>query len=242
MVIIFLYCAISGSSTDSTYIGKITTEILNEIIISNGPTPPKCISMRNVRWIILMGLPWSLIRKNHQIRSGRTIIIRCRLGSSTPWNPIFGTWSICSPLVKIYGIQSATCISRKIIMLIYQLYQDIAHLCKGENFVTHYYTQVRSLWLEIFYLEWPKFVCSEDILLFKKYFEKQRIFERLPILYLEFEPFHAQIFGQKFLSSLQRCTLSSFNCKANFSLNISLHLHYLSMASSPIRCQECILA
>jgi hypothetical protein len=70
--------------------------------------------------------------------------------------------------------------------------------------VIEYYNTIKSFWLELDYYQDFKIQCSDDVVILKNYVERERIFEFLARLKIEFNQIRVQILGKESLPSLNK--------------------------------------
>jgi len=75
---------------------------------------------------------------------------------------------------------------------------------QGNMMVIEYYNTIKSFWLELDYYQDFKIQCSDDVVILKNYVERERIFEFLARLKIEFNQMRVQILGKESLPSLNK--------------------------------------
>jgi hypothetical protein len=73
---------------------------------------------------------------------------------------------------------------------------------QGNMMVIEYYNTMKSFWLELNYYRDFKMQCSDDAVILKNYMERERIFEFLVGLNIEFDQVRVQILGKESMPSL----------------------------------------
>ena len=65
-----------------------------------------------------------------------------------------------------------------------------------------YYNLMKNLWQEMDYYQNLQMKCSEDAAMFRKFIEREQIFEFLADLNVEFDEVRVQVLGKEDLSSI----------------------------------------
>jgi len=86
--------------------------------------------------------------------------------------------------------------------LIYEIKMKLSMTKQGNMMVIEYYNTMKSFWLELDYYQDFKMQCSDDAAILKNYVERERIFEFLAGLNIEFDQMRVQILGKESLPSL----------------------------------------
>ncbi|XP_011046793.1 PREDICTED: uncharacterized protein LOC105141310 [Populus euphratica] len=90
----------------------------------------------------------------------------------------------------------------KDVALIYEIKMKLSMTKQGNMMVIEYYNTMKSFWLELDYYQDFKMQCSDDAVILKNYVERERIFEFLAGLNIEFDQMRVQILGKESLPSL----------------------------------------
>ena len=85
---------------------------------------------------------------------------------------------------------------------IYELRTKIAATKRGVRSITKYSNALQSLWQELDHYQCLKMRCSEDAALHKRFVEKERTYDLLVGLNMEFDAVKVQILGKEELPSL----------------------------------------
>jgi len=86
--------------------------------------------------------------------------------------------------------------------LIYEIKTKLSITKQGNMMVIEYYNTMKSFWLELDYYQDFKMQCNDDAVILKNYVERERIFEFLAGLNIEFDQIRVQILGKESLPSL----------------------------------------
>jgi hypothetical protein len=86
--------------------------------------------------------------------------------------------------------------------LIYEIKTKLSMTKQGNMMVIEYYNTIKSFWLELDYYQDFKMQCSDDAMILKNYVERERIFEFLAGLNIEFDQMRVQILEKESLPSL----------------------------------------
>ncbi|KAG6775743.1 hypothetical protein POTOM_019236 [Populus tomentosa] len=122
------------------------------------------------------------------------------------WNSIMP--EVCGPYMflvtakDIWDAVRQTYSKVKDAALIYEIKTKLSMTKQGNMMVIEYYNTMKSFWLELDYYQDFKMQCSDDAVILKKYVERERIFEFLAGLNIEFDQMRVQILGKESLPSL----------------------------------------
>jgi hypothetical protein len=122
------------------------------------------------------------------------------------WNSIMP--EVCGPYMflvtakDIWDAVRQTYSKVKDAALIYEIKMKLSMTKQGNMMVIEYYNIMKSFWLELDYYQDFKMQCSEDAVILKNYVERERIFEFLAGLNIEFDQMRVQILGKESLPSL----------------------------------------
>jgi hypothetical protein len=86
--------------------------------------------------------------------------------------------------------------------LIYEIKTKLSMTKQDNMMVIEYYNTMKSFWLELDYYQDFKMQCNDDAVILKNYVERERIFEFLAGLNIEFDQMRVQILGKESLPSL----------------------------------------
>ena len=87
--------------------------------------------------------------------------------------------------------------------LIYEIKTKITTTKQGTLSTTEYYNVMKGRWLELDYYQNFQMKCSKDVAMVLKFVERERIFEFLARLNVEFDQVRVQVLGKETLPSLQ---------------------------------------
>ena len=85
---------------------------------------------------------------------------------------------------------------------IYEIKTKISATKQGDNSVTEYANRLKGLWQEMDHYQCLQLKCSDDAAMFKRFVEKDRIYDFLAGLNMEFDPVRVQVLGKEDLPSL----------------------------------------
>ncbi|KAJ8773456.1 hypothetical protein K2173_004286 [Erythroxylum novogranatense] len=85
---------------------------------------------------------------------------------------------------------------------IYEIKTKISNTKQGNRSVTDYSNFLKSLWQEMDHYQCIQMQCSEDVSILRRFVERDRIYDFLAGLNLEFDAVRVQILGKEELSSL----------------------------------------
>ncbi|XP_052190500.1 uncharacterized protein LOC127800107 isoform X2 [Diospyros lotus] len=85
---------------------------------------------------------------------------------------------------------------------IYEIRARVAATKQGSKTITEYANMLQTLWQELDHYQCLKMKCSEDAALHKRFVEKERIYDFLAGLNIEFDTVRVQILGKEDLPSL----------------------------------------
>ena len=71
---------------------------------------------------------------------------------------------------------------------IYEIKTKISSTKQGDNFVTEYANRLKGLWQAMDHYQCLQLKCSDDAAMFKRFVEKDRIYDFLAGLNMEFDP------------------------------------------------------
>ncbi|KAG6735946.1 hypothetical protein POTOM_061371 [Populus tomentosa] len=122
------------------------------------------------------------------------------------WNSIMP--EVCGPYMflvtakDIWDAVRQTYSKVKDAALIYEIKSKLSMTKQGNTMVIEYYNTMKSFWLELDYYQDFKMQCSDDAMILKNYVKRERIFEFLAGLNIEFDQIRVQILGKETLPSL----------------------------------------
>jgi hypothetical protein len=122
------------------------------------------------------------------------------------WNSIMP--EVCGPYMflvitkDIWDVVRQTYSKVKDVALIYEIKAKLSMTKQGNMMVIEYYNTMKSFWLELDYYQDFKMQCNDDAVILKNYVERERIFEFLAGLNIEFDQMRVQILGKESLPSL----------------------------------------
>ena len=122
------------------------------------------------------------------------------------WNSIMP--EVCGPYMflntakDVWDAVKQTYSKVKDAALIYEIKTKLSTTKQGNMLVIEYYNIMKSFWLELDYYQDFKMKCSDDATILKNYVERERIFEFLAGLNMEFDPVRVQILGKESMPSL----------------------------------------
>ncbi|GFZ12770.1 hypothetical protein Acr_23g0011550 [Actinidia rufa] len=87
--------------------------------------------------------------------------------------------------------------------LIYEIRTKLNTTKQGNLSATEYYSTMKGLWLELDYYQNFKMKCGEDAAMLQKFVERERIFEFLAGLNIDFDQVQVQVLGKESLISLE---------------------------------------
>ena len=90
-----------------------------------------------------------------------------------------------------------TCSKVRDVAHIYEIKTEIGATKQGTFSITEYYTITKNSWLELNYYQNIKMNCSKDAAMMLKYVEKERIFDFLTSLNVEYDQVKVQVLGKE---------------------------------------------
>ena len=122
------------------------------------------------------------------------------------WNSMMpevsGPYMFLNTANEIWEAVRQTYSKVKDVALIYENKMKLSTTKQGNLSVIEYYNLIKGFWLELDYYQDFKMKCSEDAVTFKQYVERERVFEFLAGLNVEFDQVRVQVLGKDTLPSV----------------------------------------